>query len=412
MIFFGITGSFIGAVTYDRREKKKAQKKWCDLVSHLGQDPLPINQMRRKVTVFLSAPPADGLRSTRDYFREYIKPILVAASVDYEVIEGRKEGDVRYGTAESIRRLRRKNGEKGDSTEEPDQEQVTEMQRMRMGVTDEPGPKGDIVIGRHAWKEYVRGLHEGWLGPLDRPKIEEAPIAVPVEEPVQSDPESKPDDTTSDSPAEQPTEEEKKPVDERASLLPTSQYSFSSLASTTPPVFQASAAIPQPHLLGFLNTPIRIYRYLNERTLADKVGRETAAAILAMSTPYQESSPTSEFSSNENMASPTTTPPSSSEDGSTAPLGWEQQSLLSHEEPEWHKSVRKPRADDFERTWLEDVVMDRRIAERMRKSQLDPAEEERAERLVKGEEKPIGWREPKSEEETKILLGNLDDPEA
>jgi hypothetical protein len=34
-------------------------------------------------------------------------------------------------------------------------------------LTDEPGPKGDLVIGRHTWKEYIRGLHEGWLGPLD-----------------------------------------------------------------------------------------------------------------------------------------------------------------------------------------------------------------------------------------------------
>lgn len=61
-----------------------------------------------------SAPPGDGLRAAREHFHEYVKPILVAGAVDWEVIEGRKEGDVRAGLAAKIRRLRRRNGEKGD----------------------------------------------------------------------------------------------------------------------------------------------------------------------------------------------------------------------------------------------------------------------------------------------------------
>ena len=60
---------------------------------------------------------------------------------------------------------------------------------------------------------------------------------------------------------------------------------------------------------------------------------------------------------------------------------WEQQSLLQAEETDWHKSAKKPRADDLERVWLDDVVMDPRIAERMRKFELAPEEEERARRI-------------------------------
>src|ERR1700761_784152 len=85
MIFLSITGSFFAALAYDRRQKKAVQKKWCDLVSHVAQDTLPVNQLPRKITVFLSAPPGDGIRPSRDYFRQYIKPVLVAAAIDYDV---------------------------------------------------------------------------------------------------------------------------------------------------------------------------------------------------------------------------------------------------------------------------------------------------------------------------------------
>ena len=120
MIFWSVLFSFTSAKLYDNRETKREQKKWCDMVAHISQQKLDIRQMPRKMTVFLSAVPGDGIGSSRQYFKEYVKPILVAASMDYEVIEGRKEGDVRYGTAEQIRRLRRKKGEKGNSDTEPE----------------------------------------------------------------------------------------------------------------------------------------------------------------------------------------------------------------------------------------------------------------------------------------------------
>ena len=175
MIFLTVTGSFFGTVFYDRREKKKVQKKWCDLVAHMAQQPLPTNEMPRKLTIYLSAPPGDGLRPSRDYFREYVKPVLVAAAMDYDVIEGRKENEVRYGTAERIRRLRQKKGEHGVSQIEDDGKpkdgaEAVEMMRDAVGIKQEDSVKGDLILGRHTWKEYVRGLHEGWLGPLDEPK--------------------------------------------------------------------------------------------------------------------------------------------------------------------------------------------------------------------------------------------------
>lgn len=373
------------------------QKKWCDLVAHIAQQPLPVSQMPRKITVFLSAPPGDGIRPSRDYFKEYIKPVLVAAAMDYDVIEGRKEGDIRYGTAEQIRRLRRKKGEQGTTVteEEMDVERAIDLVRDKMHVQPEPGRRGDLVIGRHTWKEYIRGLHEGWLGPVEEPT---PPSAEP--EPVPSDPptQTKTDDSEVPSPdpnvagAEKKADDkEKKSVFPPPSYLPVEGYSSAPLSPHTPSTMEPSVPIHQQHLLGFLKTPQRIYNFLNRRSLADSIGRETAAVVLAAYRPYRhdESFPSPPPAEGLDADPLATKAPENDALGVQTRQTWEQQTVLESEEATWHKSVRKPPkdGDKTERVWLNDVVLDSRIAERMRRFELDPAEEERADRIARGEEK-------------------------
>lgn len=406
LIFLSVTGSFAAAITYDRRQKKAAQKKWCDLVSHIAQHPLPVNQMPRKLTIFLSAPPGDGIRPSREYFKEYIKPVLVAAAMDYDVIEGRKEGDVRYGTAEQIRRLRRK---KGEQTEKPDQgeidpEQLLENIREQLKIRPEPVIRGDLVIGRHTWKEYLRGLHEGWLGPLDEPQSRKEPTPPSDDASPSTSTDLPPDDASisanpdppSESPAENtipPKEAETKPPSPPYAYISTSAYSNSPASPHLPINLEPSAPIPHRHILGFFNTPIRIYRFLTQRHLADSVGRDTAALVLGLHRPYHQDASFASSSTGEIDASPVTTSPPE-KDGTTSPAAtvqtaqtWEQQTLLQEEEGDWHKSARKPRKDDVERVWLDDVVMDPRIGQRMRRFELPPEEEERAKRIGQGSER-------------------------
>src|SRR2546423_13753441 len=73
MIFLSITGSFAAAVIYDKRETKRAQQKWCKLVSHLSEEPIEVNTLPRRLTVFLAAPPGDGLSPSRELFKQYVK---------------------------------------------------------------------------------------------------------------------------------------------------------------------------------------------------------------------------------------------------------------------------------------------------------------------------------------------------
>ncbi|RAH47473.1 Tim22-complex subunit TIM54 [Aspergillus brunneoviolaceus CBS 621.78] len=426
MIFWTITGSFTAALIYDRREKRRAQQKWCDLVAHLSKETLPVEQMRRKITVFLAAPPGDGLRVARDHFKEYVKPILVAAAVDYQVIEGRREGEVRAGLAEQIRKTRRRAGEPSSVVEEPSVEGVVYDTRTHLGITDEPGPKGDLVIGRHTWKEYIRGLHEGWLGPLDPPPAptedeqqqqRQQPPSPPVPEDVAPETPEKQEDTT---PSEEPKKEEEKkkvPTGPTPTYLPTSAYDQQPLPPTLPATLDGSVPIAFPHLLGFLNTPIRIYRYLNRRHLADEIGRDVAALVLASSSrPYTTTTAATPDSSESLTTSSDPTP---------IP---EQQTILASAERDWHKSVHRTdeTQPDKEREWLDPIVLDPRLASRMHRYTVSPEEESRATRIasgeeyIRGEERPApvpvwqrlwvkyGYGEDEATLQRRPILGNLD----
>lgn len=388
-IFWGIIGTWTATVQYDRYEKRRIQRKYARLVEHIAKEPLDAQQLPRKLSIYISAPPADSLLSAREHFTEYIKPILVAAALDWDALEGRREGDVRAGLAERIRKLRYKRGELATEPIELGTEDDIEGLRQRSGVKEWTGAGGDIVVGRHTWKEYVRGLHEGWLGPMDPPVPAEvsaelgAPAAEAVEAPapapttsdaLAATPTTVHSSTTDDAPsatspgsangegAEKPKEEEKHKDKKKRQPAPfntTAGYENSAIASTCPRSLGPTAVVPLPHLLGFWNFPIRIYRYLNKRKVAEEVGRETAAAVLGAYRSFEAAGQAP-----------------SQDDTSTQ---WEQQQLLAYEEPDWHKSARERKDDNGkERVWLDDMVLDPRIAERMKRFVLEPEAQDRA----------------------------------
>lgn len=374
---------------YDRREKKKIQRKWCKLVEHYATQPMDTTSLPRKLTVYCEAPPGDGLMSARDHFHEYVKPVLVSAALDWDAVEGRREGDIRAGLAEKIRKLRKLKGEPSEVPVEEDAETAVLSSRVRSGIKPANVVAGDIVIGRHTWKEYIRGLHEGWLGPIDPPPTvlaeEVAKVIVTPDAPASPAPAA---DDASPTASSTPTSEEQKPAEEKPTEEPekpkkkkqpppfnrTSDYSSSSTPPTFPNQLSPSAVVQFPHILGFLNTPIRMYRFLNRRSLADDVGRQTAAAVIAHYRPYHSTGFSADAGELDNGKS-------------------ELESVLTHEEKSWHKSVRDRSKDEEgkERVWLDDMVLDPRISERMNRFELSASDEDHANEIAK--QHPWWWRE-------------------
>jgi import inner membrane translocase subunit TIM54 len=381
-IFFTITGSLTAAIIYDKRETKRAQRKWCKLVEHLALEPLDPRAMPRRLTVFLEAPPADGLRLAQDHFKEYVKPVLVASGLDWDFIQGRKEGDVRAELADKIRKLRLPLGE------EPEDEEPALRVRRQNGTKDFDGPQGDIILGRNTWKEYVRGLHEGWLGPLSEPKPEISQEDAPPKaewQPITEGgitilTEPREADSVPDTPAEGEADKPKT-ASKTQPFISTAEYAQAGLPPNLPTIFDLSVPIEFPHILGFFNTFVRLQRFLNRRQLADSIGRDVAAIILSTSRPYEEISgaPATSFEVESLTA-----------DSPAANIS-EQALALVHEEKDWHKSIKKHTDDEPERIWLNDIVLDPRIASRMQRAQITPEDEARAAKIVVPEEEIEGW---------------------
>lgn len=382
MIFLTLVGSFSAAVIYDKREKNRVQRKWCKLVEHLAKEPLDPRAMPRKLSIFLEAPPADGLRVSQDHFKQYVKPILVASGLDWEFIQGREEGDIRAKLAERIRNSR-------IPPEERTEEDPVAGVRQKSGIREFEGPRGDIVIGRHTWKEYVRGVHEGWLGPVKEPLKPQAEQSLGdsqnATEGTEEPGNTTLDESTDSIPKEAETPEEKpKKSSKVPAFISTKDYELAAAPVELPDELDPSAPISLPHILGFLNTPRRLYRFLNRRTLADSIGRDTAAIILSTYRPYHSVPTSTPFPDEPDSSSPYP------DQVSTSPEA-EQQLALIEEEKEWHKSVRVRKDDEPERTWLEPMILDARIASRMRRAELTPEDEARSKTIVVTEEEIEGW---------------------
>ena len=319
--------------------------------------------------------------------------------MDWDVVEGRKEGEVRAGLAEKIRKLRKRNGESLQSElGEESQEDLYREMRKRVGISDWDGVQGDLVLGRHTWKEYIRGLHEGWLGPLDEyqppepeekdpqptathsaDSLPEIPISeTPSSETSSSSPQRGP--PTSESPSEKTAEKPAKPPIMPPYITP-SDYSSSPAARTLPTVLPPSLPVALPHLLGFFNFPVRIFRFLTQRYVADSTGASVAALVLASrSRPFTQSP---DFTSARNLDDALPSMTSQTEGALTSSKEpWEQEIMLIGEESEWHKSAWKSNEDGDarERAWQERMVVDGRIGSRMRLFELEDGQREDATR--------------------------------
>ncbi|CCH44208.1 Mitochondrial import inner membrane translocase subunit TIM54 [Wickerhamomyces ciferrii] len=385
MIFWAVTSGLIGGVLYDKYQQSQIRSKLCERVAKYGAKPLGPNQLSRKITIYIAPPPDDYLDESMAIFRKYVKPILNSGGVDFQIKSENRQGVIRSTVAAEIRELRRNILENEENliklqneqkwynrfksyfkSNKPTKEKIEALESKKftddlqmqnvLGVyynnihKDDPIKSeevdikdptlqgGVLCIGRGAYKEYLHGLHEGLLGPLEKPldhremedfnKSIEPPVVTSienVESKVENNVETPVDSNTSvsetsvsenkDGSNEQSEQSEKsndetsenKENDENSEDKPeelpipkpfisTTDYPNSKLApelikylnfnqkiptnSQISPFFQQPiAVIPVFFLQGFLNFPIRLYRFYTRRYYTEEYGKLTVALV-------------------------------------------------------------------------------------------------------------------------------------
>ncbi|GMF02179.1 unnamed protein product [Ambrosiozyma monospora] len=107
MIFWISLATLSGGIVYDKWQQKQLRKKYIELAKPVGDQPFEVNQLPRKLRIYVVPPPNDYLNESFKYLRRFVKPILNSAGLDFDIFTETRQGDIRSTVAEEIRRLRR-----------------------------------------------------------------------------------------------------------------------------------------------------------------------------------------------------------------------------------------------------------------------------------------------------------------
>ncbi|KAK0458781.1 inner membrane protein import complex subunit Tim54-domain-containing protein [Desarmillaria tabescens] len=108
LIFLTVTSSLTGLFVYDRRQCKKIRQEYIDKVKHLSEETPDHLSYPRKVTVYGSKWPGDEDHDqSMRYFRNTHSLSWSLPAVDYEMVNGKRHGDLATRIADEVKKRRR-----------------------------------------------------------------------------------------------------------------------------------------------------------------------------------------------------------------------------------------------------------------------------------------------------------------
>ncbi|EJU00739.1 hypothetical protein DACRYDRAFT_80937 [Dacryopinax primogenitus] len=294
LIFLGVSGSLASLFIYDRRECKRIRREACEQVRWMADLPLDPQATVKCIKVLAAKQPGDD-ESAKGmlYFRKWVKPILVAAAVDYDMIVGERHGSITNLVSKEIqhKRLIRAGFLQPDAGPTPSQSAQARQERELQG--------GVVLVGRATFKEYLEGLKRGYGEPAslgrggrERGEDEEDALVSKAlegdgvfDEPHMADSTSSDSDSTIGTP--QPVSPQLQSF--RNPLLPSFELRPLARLSPSPSVVlpPETSLPPQPALLllpfrnlvGISLIPRQIWGFFNRRYYA-KSGAESALILL------------------------------------------------------------------------------------------------------------------------------------
>ncbi|KAG1855413.1 inner membrane protein import complex subunit Tim54-domain-containing protein [Suillus tomentosus] len=291
LIFLSVTTSIVAYYVYDRRECRRIRADYSSRVEHLAKEPLGTTDLPRKVTVYGAKWPGDEDHDkSLKFFRKYVKPIFVAAAVDYEMISGRRSGDLANRIADEIKTRRRIDAgvEPPSHSPVPLPNQPTLEQKRKRELEG-----GIVLVGRHTLKEFMSGLKRGWTESMDRVDREDMLAQELASDGRFDEPEE---------PVIDPEVVDGEPLPTRSRLLPSqnaalfplqmpssspsksTQYTSNIPAHldtppSTIPTLPTLLLVPFTNHIGFRQVPNMLWGFFNERHKV-RAGSEAAYSLI------------------------------------------------------------------------------------------------------------------------------------
>ncbi|KAF7295285.1 Transcriptional regulator Cwf13 [Mycena indigotica] len=264
LIFYSFTSSCIGLYVYDRRQCRAIRQEYIDKVKDFADETVGSMYHPRKVLVYGGRWPGDeDYDQPLKYFRKYVKPILVAAAVDYTMVGGKRLGDVAGRVAESIKAQRRV---EAGLEETPDYRKALPSYLTPEEERLHQLEGGIMIIGRPTFKEFMTGLKRGWSEPLDKVDKEEM-LAQELEADGRFD------------------ESDEEPTPLPPILLPPTQIT-SQPSLPTVPSLPPIALVPFTDLLGFTKIPLMIWQWFNRRHDVRNGAEAAYSVVMGQTRPF------------------------------------------------------------------------------------------------------------------------------
>ncbi|KAI9479518.1 mitochondrial import inner membrane translocase subunit Tim54 [Zychaea mexicana] len=296
VIFCSVLSAISGTVYASSESTKKARQAHCDKVSFLADRPCGVHEMPRKVCVYLMPPPGDSIEKSRVWFREYIKPILVAGAVDYDVKEGKDAGAVESAVCEEIKRMRREEAAAAAATTDPSVPAIDAplqsedphksnpfaplMKDVQKKIQEQNHYDGVIAIGRLAWREVLNGVAKGChADPFEKPKEEQQKEEQKEESTGELDQQQQQQqqfEGESNVPIEEPSKQEEVMMTDLVEENPVQKVDHFSIPANMSPIIY----VPHENIIGWTNIPYRLFRWVTDYTRMEDIGQYAVDVIL------------------------------------------------------------------------------------------------------------------------------------
>ncbi|KNZ60303.1 hypothetical protein VP01_1575g1 [Puccinia sorghi] len=165
-------GSLISYYVYDRHQCKKIKEKYLKQVQHLSESlvsssaldgSVDAHWMPRRVDVYGARVPEDvDVDRGTQWFKKYVKPILIAAAIDYTIHNGTTPGALARKISADIRDQR-----VIQAAQQKDGHKLTALKPGMPGYREWHAEQnrltgGTLILGRSSLKEYLWGLKHGY----------------------------------------------------------------------------------------------------------------------------------------------------------------------------------------------------------------------------------------------------------
>ncbi|CAO3614328.1 unnamed protein product [Cunninghamella blakesleeana] len=325
VIFTSIVGTIGGGYYASSYYVENSRKSLNNRVSWLADCPCGVHERPRKVQVFITTPPGDGLEKSRTWFSHYVKPVLVAAAIDYEIKEAREPGQIEALVRDEVIKRRQLEKEASLPSSINDNDQMNNSNNNMLPLQQQPNVPsltnkekeqtldefdGVIAIGRKAWGEVLNGLNKGCQAnliqvekekkeaelkkKLEEEQKEKEKNTSSTEEKDSSSTEIESIDNDNNNSTDEPLLKEEEivstdiifndnnnPLEELP--LETEKDKFSVPKNLSSPLIY----IPHENIIGWTNIPYRIYMWLMDYQRIDRFGDYAVNVALNKTRPLE-----------------------------------------------------------------------------------------------------------------------------